>query len=84
MVNLYCENCKRMVGTKKPVVGFLVCLVLAILSLIVIPFFGIIVAAGMFVLGGLIYLLSARRCAICGGTRFGKNPEPSGAQTENG
>lgn len=66
----YCENCGRMVGTKKNLAPGIICIVAGIVTFMFVPLVGWIVGP-LLAIGGLVALIfGGHTCSICGGKRL--------------
>ena len=63
----YCNNCKRMVGTKKNLTPGVIMIVVGIVLFMFLPFFGWLIGAPIAIIGLIALICGGNKCSICGG-----------------
>ncbi len=67
MADMYCENCKRIVGTKKNLTGGLLCLLIGAILMFFFAIIGWILGPILIITGIVLIICGGKRCSICGG-----------------
>ncbi|WP_303883311.1 hypothetical protein [Acetomicrobium mobile] len=76
MADMYCGNCKRMVGTKKNLTGGIVCILIGLALLLFIPMIGLILGPVFGLIGIVLLIAGGKRCSVCGGKNISRvNPD---------
>ena len=84
MADVYCNNCKRMVGTKKNLTGGLVCIVIGVVLFLFIPLIGWLIRGILGLVGIILLIAGGKRCSVCGGKNLSpKEPEVSSASSSS-
>jgi hypothetical protein len=81
MSDKYCPNCKRMVGTDKNYMPGVIVMCVAV-ALKFIPILGWFFMPFVFIVGVIMLICSADRCAICGSRNLLKFPPAEERQPE--
>jgi len=84
MADMYCNNCKRMVGTKKNLTGGIVCILIGLVLFLFIPFIGLILGSILGLVGIVLLIAGGKRCSVCGGKNLSSmNPETADSSSNS-